>query len=343
MPNTALGTLYRLGIAKNAAEGTAAGTATYDIQLYSGDVHPSEVRNRHEATDTLGYRRGGYKSRAHVEGSPVFPSFPDAVGLLLTGHFGADTIAGTVDPYSHVITRSNPLWHTVWMARPKNDATVSWERHDDVLIKAVELRGTAGNPIQVACELLGKSSEATVSAPTITTTNRLDNTGPYHTMIGATLDLDLDATPGTTQVRNISSFTLRFAYDNMDLIQTDELTPRFQDRGLWMVGFSADIVLADYTEYLNTFFGSKTASAQANSQSIVRGAIDFTLPVGPSADADRTLQAVCPALEFSLTPPEPDVSGAAVTATLTAELQHPASGEPATVTLKNAVSTSYAA
>lgn len=344
MADLAIGSQYRVAFGKQSAEGTAATTADYQVPVYSGLIQETETRNRHEATDTLAYRRGGYKSEAHVEGTITFPSLPRSGARLTNGFLGVDTVTGAGDPYTHTLTPGTPQWFTFWVARPESDGTFTWFKYEDCTIKAIEWQGTAGNPVQMAVEVVGKKGTGALSggAPTITVTEVLDTAGtdPWHTMIGSTLSLDLDATPATTQVRNITALTVRIARPNLSLIQTDELAPRYRSLGLYEVGFSCDALLTDaYTALLAAKYGSKTASDAAQSGTIVRGAAKFLLANGPAANANRTLELRLPSQEMDFEAPDPDVSGAEVRGNITGMVHAPASGETFTAVFLNSVST----
>lgn len=342
MSHLAPGHRYKVALAKQSAEGTPSAAPDFIIPVYGGNLMPREDRQPHEVADGQPYRPGGYKSRGDVEGSPEFACFPNSLGRILMGHFGVDTVSGGADPYSHAFTRGDsPPWHTGWIARPKPDGTSMWEKFEDLVISSVEFAWAKGAPLRVTTGVVGKKAVGNVSAPVGGVENKLDNSEPWFTAIGSVLNLDLDATPAVSRIRNVEGFTLRFGYDDLELIQTDEFYPRYRDPGLWTVGFSADIVLENYEAYLATFYGSKTASAADHSQAIVSGALDFTIPVGPVADANRTLQFLLPALQYQLSAPDIDTSGRAVRANLTAELQRPASGEAATVKLKNAQAAAF--
>jgi hypothetical protein len=342
MGQLAAGHRYKVGIAKQSAEGTPAANPEFQIPIYGGGIKPVQQRGRHEVADGEAFRPGGFIQRADVQGSPLFAAFPNSLPRLITGHLASDTVSGGADPFSHLMKRAdNAPWHTVWASRPKPDGSEHWDRFDDVLIKAVELQYAAGIPLRVMAQLIGKTGTLDVATPTPTTINKLDNNEPWYSAIGATLKLDLDATPAVTQVRNIESFTIRFGYDSMNLVQTDELTPRWRDTGQWGVGFSADILLDSYASYKAAFAGAASGSSLGLSPVIVRGSVDFLIDVGPTLNANRTLRIQIPAVEFTIDPPDPDVSGGAVKATLTAELQKPASGDPLSVTVKNAVAAAY--
>lgn len=340
MPGLPIGLLARVALAKQTAEGAPAVTAEFSYPVYTGGVTPDESRQEHEATDTLAYRRGEYKTRVGVGGSIEVPSFPDAGPRLTHALLGVDAVTGAADPWSHALTRGdNRPWLTAWEGRVKQDQTLQWDRFDDCRVKAVEWRFSAGQIIRQMVELVGKAPRGNVAAPTITTAKVLDNVGPWHTMIGATLLLDLDATPAVTQVRNVVSGSIRLEYPDLELVQTDELTPRFEDRGLFRVGFNAECVVEDYAAYLATIYGSKTAADQPASRAIVVGALDFLFNVGAAADNNRTLRHQLPSVPFSASPPAIDPSGKGLRFSLVGKMTHPAAGEPVTVTYKNAVST----
>lgn len=343
MGDLALGHRFKVAIAKQTAEGTAATTPDFIIPCYGGNVMPVEDRQRHEVADGQAFRPGGFKARGSVEGSPQLACFPDSIGRLLQGHLASDTVSGAADPFSHTIVRADtPPWHTVWIQRPKGDGTVQWDKAIDVTIKTIELAYAAGVPLRCTTGLMGKKMQANVAAPSGGTENKLDNSQSYYTAIGAVLNLDLDATPATTRNRHLQSWTLHLGYDDATLEQTDEFTPSHRDLGLWTVGFSADMLLQNYEAYNATFFGAKAPSAGTEqSQTIIRGSLDLTIGVAPTVNANREIKLTIPAVEFALTPPDIDTSGKGLRATLTAELQAPASGAPFTALLKNALSAAY--
>lgn len=343
MPNVATGHRYKVAIAKQTAEGTPATSPDYIIPAYSGGLAPVQNRQRHEVADGNAYRPGGFIQRAHVEGSVELACFPNSIGRILMGHLASDTLSGIADPWTHTMVRAdNQPWHTVWIARPKPDATLHWDRFEDCLIPSIEFGWAAGVPLRCSVRIVGKAAVGNLAAaPAGGVENKLDNSEVFYTAIGSVLNLDLDATPAVTRVRNIESFTMRFAYEGLELVQTDELTPRFRDSGLWTVGFSADALLENYESYLATFFGSKSAAAAALSGTIVSGSLDFLFNTAPTVNANRTLQVKLPALEYAVTAPDIDASGRGVRVGLTAEVQRPAAGDPLTTILKNAVSTAY--
>jgi hypothetical protein len=345
MPDVLQGHRHKVALAKQSAEGTAATTAEYQIPIYGGLLLPVEERTDYEVAQGDAYRPGQFKSKAWGEGTIEFATFPQSIGRLLTGHFGLDTVSGAGDPRTHTITFNNaPHWNTLWVARPLTASTHEWDRFIDCLFRSVEIQYVSGQLLRARVDLLSKKARVKVSAPTITTTEVLDSAAQRYTWASPTLKLDLDATPAVTTITNIASFTLHFGFDGGTYEQTTELNPDYRDLGLWVVSMSAEILVQNWNEYYVAFFGSEAPSADTDQSGIVvRGAADLTLNIGPPTDANRLLQFQLPAMEFSITAPEPDISGKGLRATLTGRLQKPPSGEPVTAVLKNALSASYSA
>lgn len=335
--STASGHDYQVAIAKQTAKGTAASTAEFAIPVFEADFNPVQDRIRHEVADGNAYRPGGFITTNRAEGRAVFASFPDSVSRLLHAHMGADAVTGAADPWTHTITRSaTQPWHTVWVKRPVPGGTYQWDRFEDVRARGLDIMWASGTQLKVGLDMLGLEAVVDASAPTITTTNSLDNSEEYHTWAGSTLLLDIDATPAVTQVSNLQEATIRLAYEGMEPIYTDEVTPQDIHQGLWSVEFSTSGFLQDYGAYKATFFGSDTASDTGLSSTIVKGSLDFTFPVGPVANADREMTVAIPSVEFQMTAPAVDVSAGPVPVQITGILSKPASGEPVTFTVKNA-------
>lgn len=332
---------FQTGIAKQSAAGTPATVAEFAIPAYGGAMKPQESRTPFEVIDGNAYRPGQYKDKAWVGGTVTFQSFPDSLGRLVTAHMGSDTVTGTTN-FTHTIVSNNaPQWLTLWTQRPLVGASTEWDKYEDCFMKSIELQYSAGQLFRVQCEVLGRLGTTTVTAPTITTTNILDSVGPYHTWAGATILLDLDATPAATALGNLQNFVIHMGYDGADVVQTQNLTADFRDIGLWTVTMSADFVMSDWAAFKATYFGSKTASNAAQSATVLAGALDFTIQTSPTVDANKIVQIKMPAVDFSLDAPDPDVSGKGLKTTLTGVLQKPTSGAPMTVLVKNLVSAAY--
>ena len=336
---------FKFALAKQSAEGTPATVAEYAIPAYAGDAGPEEARANHDVVDGNAWRPGEYKQRLWASGAFEFAAFPDSLPRIISAHAGAanDTVTGGADPYTHTqVRKDSPQYHTVWVARPKTDGTFEWDKLVDCLFKSIEFRYASGQLLHVAVELLGMSAVGNATGPTITTTNQITAADHGFTSIGATMLLDLATTPAATAYRKLESATVRLDYTGMALNWTDSLTPRYFEQGRWEVSFTATGVAEDWTEFNQTFYGSAAPSANtAGSALTTRGALDFTFPIAPTANANRTFQIIVPEIQFSVTRPAADPGGGGLRYAMRGILQSPASGEPVTLKTKNAVATAY--
>jgi tail tube protein len=324
------------------SEGTPAANASFGVPTKAGIVKPQEVRTPYEAVDSNPYRTGEFKSRADAVGSVDFFVFPESGGRLLAAHLGADSVSGSSDPWTHTITNnSSPAWMTFWTQRPLPAGASQWDRFVDCMVKEATLQFNAGQMLNLHCEIISKKARGNLSTPpTVSVTDGLDSTGTAYVWSGATLKYDIDATPAVTARVNLETFDIRFAYPEAEMVLTENLNPDFRDPGLWECGVSATFLVSDWQVFLATYFGSKTAADADQSSTVVRGSWDVILNVA-AGGATRTMQIQIPELTFSLEAPDPDVSGKGLRATLTGRLQKPASGQPATIILKNSKSGAY--
>jgi hypothetical protein len=330
---------YSVAVAKQSAQGTPATVADYTIPASAIDLLPRETREDFESLDGNAYNPGQFKSRADGSGSIDFFSFPDSIGRLVTASLGSDTVTGGSDPWTHTMVSNNtPQWLTIWVNRPLAGASNEWDRYADCLIRAVDLQWASGKLLMTHCEILAMKARTKATAPTGGVTNVLNATANKYIWSAPTLKMDFAATPAVTPIDNLTSFVLHFGYDNASFEQTDQLTPSYRDLGRWNVSLSADFLIQDWAAYYATNFGALAPAANTDqSQLVLSGSLDFLIGTDP-VNANRTLQAQVPAMEFSITPPPPDPSGKGLRASLTGKLEKPASGQPLTIIAKNAVS-----
>lgn len=338
MAQTARSSRYRFALGKQASEGTAQGTPAFEYSLASGALMPEQDEKEYEATDVDDLPLGYYKSSARgMTDVTVFPDV-DAIGLPWVLHLGSDSVSGASD-YTHTITRSYTKgFVTPYGMRPEAPGgTDRWERQVDGFVKAIEVTATKGEPLMHKLEIISKEHQFHKSAPTPTTNARLGVSGTdILTMNRAVLKLDLNSTPASTTVRNIENVAIRSEYPNAEWIQTDELTPRYLDLGIYRCGISGEMVMESYAAYAQTFFGSATVSSDmTQSEVVVTGSLDFTFNIIPTTSATKSLQIQLPAMRFTVSPPEPSPGGEAVRFSITGAIQKPTSGEAVTVVLKN--------
>jgi len=343
MPQQLPGHKYILGLAKQTAEGSAASTAEYKVPVYSADLQNQQSRTTLEIADGTSFSPGQYIDGSMWQGSVEWGAFPSSLPRIMAAHLGAscDTITGAADPWTHTLVRTDtPLWHTVWMGRPTSGGGVEYDQIVDALAKSFIVNYQNGQLVHVTTEFMAKNSNGVATAPTFTTTETMTAAGYGYTWLPAAasqLKLDLAVSPAVTTITNLQSFTLTCDYPNMAMEATNAVTPAFFNPGRWTLGFTATFIVQDWQAYNLTLYGSVTPAANTPLSAVVTsGSADFTLDVGPTANANRTFQITLPNLQFSLQPPTPAVDGSGITATLTGVLQAPAAGAPATFKIKNA-------
>jgi tail tube protein len=345
MPNTARGHRYRFAIGKQTAEGTAQATPLYEFSMLNGSIKPTNTEQNFESTDADDLPLARYISYAQGAGDPTLVSDAEGTGLVWKLFLGSEAVTGAGDPWTHDITKTDAKpFATIFQMRPDvMGGTDQWERMVDSFIRGVELTATAGMPLQTKLDIIGKNYRFPVAAPTPTTDKRLHlSTTQLLTMIGATLKLDLDASPSVTQVRNLKTVVINASYPDAQWVQTDELFGRYLDLGGFQVGVTATAVFQDFNAYNATFFGDASPTTDTDlQQGVTNGSGRFVFSILPAVTANRQIDIQLPSLRWNMSPPEPDTSGVHIEANLTATLQKPASGEPLTVSLKNSRSTAY--
>lgn len=337
---------YKFSAAKQTAFGSAAANPDYQIPVYDADAGPDEGRTALQIIEGQNFSPGEYKDSTFASGEVQWASHPDSNGRLLAMHFGtsSDTVTGAGDPRTHTFARKDvALPHTVWVGRPASASTFEYDKLVDVIAKTLKFQYTNGQLFRIATTLIGGSAVGAATAPAPTNTIVIPTAGNYgHTWARATLKLDLATTPAATTISKINNFEIVSSYDSAKMVFTQNLAPDFYDQGLWSLGFSASIVLANWNEYNNTFYGTTSPGANtAQSGTTVSGALDFTIDQEPTATATRALQIQIPYIQFKVARPKPNADGSGITANLAGVLSQPASGEPITVKQLTSVATSY--
>lgn len=345
------GHIFACYFAKQSAAGTPATTYDFSVPLYGGLPRPMQDIQDFEVADGDPFRPGRYKQRMWGEGSIEFGAFPDSAARLINAHLGADAKTGSADPWTHTLTRSTPQWMTFWVRRTLVDGSFKYDRYDDCIVKVIEISAGAGRPLKLMADILAVNVTTFVSAPSATAsplgvTNVLDEDDPWYSWVGTTLKVNFTGTPATAAVHNFEDWTFHMGYDDAELVWTDSLAASFRDIGQWKLGITGSFILQDYNLWNSVFFGATAPSANtAMDQSIPQGAIDFTIPIQSGATLpggivanDRTMNIVANYMNFTMDSPEVDVSGKGLRGSLTSTLTKPASGEPVTIKIKNALS-----
>lgn len=290
-----------LGIAIQSAEGSAAGTATYNHTLYSGLPRPVRADAEMEVASTSMYVPGMFTSRQHWEANPTFPVLPQSIGTWLRAMFGtvSSTGSGTV---THTFTpATSPPFVTLWGQNPGT----AYRKFADGTVNELAISFEAGQPLRAQANVQGYTPSDLAAAWSVTTSEAFDTDGQFFTYIGATMKLDDDATPAATTVGTIRSGVLTISRVPFELIQTDGLEPEHRSLGLFKAAFSLQMLFANYETFKATYFGS--VAGTTSSAVLTEGAIDFLFGVAPTAaPTNRSLELVVPTARIAV-PDPPDV------------------------------------
>lgn len=286
----------QVGFAKQSAEGSAASNPTYTLPFAKiGDLLKQDANEADFAASSL-QPEAEFKEMLRVDGSVEVPAYQASIGLLALAVLGTDSVAGS-SPYVHTLTFADtPPWLTLfWRVADE------YFKGTDVRVDKLEIGFEAGKRINVMLDMKGKTGSRLTSSYTSADPAALNAFMPYR---GATMKLDVDSTT-TVQSRAINSGKLRFARE-LEVIQTDALTPQFvhPKRSLFECEF--DAILEDWDIVRATFFGGTTGNDPSGT--LVYGALDFTY----TYDANFIIQAVANNISMRAGFPEPNVDGSAV-------------------------------
>jgi len=337
---------FKYATGKQSAFGTPAANPDYQTPVYTASLLPQETRTDIDVIQGSAYASvGQLKSQAFGAGDVEWASLAASLPRYCAMHFGtaSDTVTGAGDPYTHTMVRKDTqLPHTIWVSKPAAGGTFEHDRLQDCVAKTLTFRYANGELFHVPTSILAGSSTGIATAPTPGTTETVTPTLYGHTWRGATLLLDIDATPAVTAVTTLQNFEITCDYPDAALLWTQNLNPDFLSMGRWTMGMTASYIVSDWSYFNATFYGSKTPSANtAQSPTVFKGAATFTIQQEPSS-ANRTVVITMPSLNMWLDPPSPDAGGGPIIATLHAQLQDPGVGvDPITVAVKSAVATSF--
>jgi hypothetical protein len=338
--------LYKFSLGKQSAWGTPVANPDYQIPVYEADIGPTEERQELALIEGQAFLPGKYKSKAWFEGDVTWAAHPDSNSRLFAAHFGtsSDTMTGAGDPRTHTFARKDtPLPHTMWVGRPVAGGTFEYDKGIDCVATQLVFQYTASELFKISTHIIGASTLGVATAPTPATTLFIPTSGNFgHTWARAVLKLDLAATPATTTITNLKSFTITSSYDSATFEATQNLNPEFYNQGLWSLSFEAEFIFANWQAYNNTFYGSASPSANApQSSTAPSGALIFQIDQEPTAIATRALTITIPYIQYELGRPTPNADGSGITATMSGTLSQPPSGEPITVVQLTSIATAY--
>lgn len=161
------GNIGDLGIATQAAKGTAAAAPLHRIMLTGGGMGPTREISDLEESTSQRMRLGSYVARARAGGTPAFYARPDAAGIFLYAAMGGKAVTGSADPYAWTFTLAAVQpYLTLW----RNVGGLLAERFIDCKLSQLVIRSAEGAAMTMEATVVGLQTQyetAAQSSPAI--------------------------------------------------------------------------------------------------------------------------------------------------------------------------------
>lgn len=311
-----------------SGKGTMAATAKYGFGLAAGSLLREEM-TQGPVPLTISSRmppsvqRTGYLHTVEWESL----LWPQSAPLLFFGALGAIASTGTVDPFTHTVTRAATLPYLTAFARLDTE----YHKIRDVMID--ELTISWDGTELVRCRGRGVGTVGAFYQSAFTVTND-ESTSQSFFPAGGTFEVEtLGSTPATADITG-GELTIR------NNIQPVRFSRALEPQDVWPgsqdVTLRLRLIPADTTLWRKILTGSSSGTSVANSPSYGSAHILFTLGVTPARSLDILLTRVA----FRGDYPDPDPNGGPVELEIEGDVVVPQTGEPITVTIQNGVNTS---
>lgn len=192
---------FNLQIAKQTARGSYPAAPTYFLEIVDGGLASKPTIDKLNICD--GRIFGSSKKRiGYVDtgGQPSITAQPKDMGAIIAWCFGADSVGGGADPYTHTITPATSLasfpYFTAWQ-----NLDDQWYQFRDCQIVGLEIVcGVDGKFMMLKPSIVGFAKEKKVDAPGAPATQETDtvhwlDAGGYHCLWGDAANLDHSTIP----------------------------------------------------------------------------------------------------------------------------------------------------
>jgi hypothetical protein len=249
--------IYGLWVAKQTAKGTAATTPIKQLRQVGGDISA----NREDGSEAFSSQSRFLNFSDFVDslsgaGDPQVQVTPPDIAYLCYLFFGAETVTGAADPYTHVFTpnANGGFWSTWWTR--KGGSVVQRQRHADMRIASLQIEGSTGQKILRATPtLLGLDPAEVINA---------DPSGVNQTLNAPFLYTEAEGafTIDGTVFRGQSQFSVTWD-EALSLVPGDSVTPYDLMMGQPSVTVTVTIYLdADGLQRYNSLvYGTASPSA----------------------------------------------------------------------------------
>lgn len=147
------GNVFTLGVAKQTAKGSPAGTGSgFRMKLTGGDLEPNRQFVVLQETDATRQQGSTVVTGAQVQGTPEWYIRPEEFGLIAYAALGANQDSGG-GPYTHTATiAQRPPYLTV---RKSIGSGTLIDQYNDCTLGSLELSGAAGQPLMCKADFMG--------------------------------------------------------------------------------------------------------------------------------------------------------------------------------------------
>jgi hypothetical protein len=316
--------LARVGLAKQAAKGTAVTPPAFAFGVAGGTVFQAEIDQDREELTLSDALVAPAAVRSGVVPGADFPTraFPRSLGLLLLGALGTDVVTGTTPNFTHTLTPATDVPYLTLTGELGGFAA----QVRDCKVGELEIAWDGNDPLEVSASLVG----TVLSFPgSFGTPGTDDQRAQTLTPCGGTFLLD--AGSGTPVAAPIRAGTIGIGNNAEPVMLSGDAQPGDVFVGAKEIDASLTIVPDNLNEWRKVLTGS--AGGAAVSCLPVYGSFDVLFQI----DANTSLRLAAGRVAFVTDFPEADPGGGPAELELAGPVVSPASGAALTATLKNSV------
>jgi len=309
------------GIAKQSGKGSIAANPAFAFGLTGGGLSVAISQDADPITSAYLSPSGAYRDKVENGASLQTRAWQKAIGLLLLGALGADSVTGS-GPYTHTLTLGSSLPYLTIFEKKGDNAIMAVR---DCKIDELEISWDENKPLEVSIKAAGGVFSFPAS---FTPTNDESDTTNYYVPVGGTFKYDVDsATPVVAAVK-AGKITIKRGAEAQYFSGAVEAGDVFE--GGCAVEVSLTVLPDDTTLWRNVVTGAVGGTSIQTTP--LYGSFEVTFTKG--ADS---LKLAGSATAFLCDLPEADPAGGAAESELAGVAYRGAGATPITATLINTI------
>lgn len=310
--------------ASSAGYGTAtwsSGLATSTKSIYTYTTSAAHGYVAGNSVGVAGAANAAYNGLFLVLTAPTTTTFTVA-GQASPGTttFSSGTVSQSG---THTITptdSANLPYFTFW----RNQSDTLWESFTDCQFGELTIKGEAGAPLSVTTAIMGLTPTRSATEFAATSWNTKTTTEACYSYNNATIALGgtVGATgivSGATATGLVRSVEIQVS-NNLNVQQTDDVTPFDMVPGQRQVNISFDLILDSLDEYNKFFYGGSSGTSVSSS-------IYTTPMVVTFANGSNSIKFDIPSVAYEAFPVQPNPNGDPIVVSVRAQAQR--TGDPA--------------